>query len=120
MAGDILAPRTSPCQGPARSRMRRRDGERSATFLRAASRRPGPGRPPRLYAYAAAGNVIAIDLGVNTVSVHLSDLRGELRCATSRHLYDPGEVDRTELLNELVDEALAAAKTDPAQVHAVA
>ncbi len=89
---------------------------------------PGParpaanrGRPPRRYLFAArAGAIVSIDLGVNTVTVHVADLRGRTLAVAQRHFDDPASVDRAQVLDELADRALTTCGVDPSKVLIVA
>lgn len=75
------------------------------------------GRPPRRYVYAAdAAAVIAVDMGVYTITLHVTDLRGTTQAVAQRHFDDPAGVDRLRILEELADEALAASGVSRSKV----
>ena len=82
-----------------------------------ASAKKSRGRPSRYFEFAAdAGAIVSVDLGVNTIRARVTDLRGRLAASVARHLEDPAEVDRIRVLDEAVDEALAAAGVDSGNV----
>lgn len=81
----------------------------------------GRGRPPRRYVYAArAGVTVSVDLGVHTISLAVTDLRGTSLATAERHLEDPAGADRLAILDEMTDAALTAADTDSGRVLAAA
>ncbi|MFT4217063.1 MAG: ROK family protein [Micropruina sp.] len=76
-----------------------------------ASRGPaGRGRPPRMFSFAAdAGAIVSVDFGVNTMRACVADLRGNERGRVMRHVDNPDDIDREQILDELLTAVLGAA-----------
>lgn len=79
------------------------------------------GRPARRYALArSAGHVVGVDAGQHHLTAVVADLRGRVDARVARRI-DPGGTadDRRRIVSRLVDDVLAEAGLDDADVLAV-
>lgn len=84
------------------------------------SRQAGPGRRPRRYALNGnSGRVLGIDLGVNTITVCVADLRGQVLFEVQEHLSDPADADRGGMLERITDAALRRAGIEDSDIQVV-